>query len=421
MKHKITLLIFICLLVAGCDANPSRTPLTLNENQSLIVAWVDRGNLLIWQQGDDSPRQIATGAVVRPYIAPDGQHIAFTRGPNGRSDTLWLVDIAGTSEQLLMGEGKPRGFRTGQALVGDVGWLDESTIYANTAKSSNLGIHFNDDLYRINTRTREVSLILRPGDGGKFFFSPDKKHIAVTSAGTYGKQDGRISVMEPIPTGGTTDLLYYIGVATGSEAPFYPHLQWTPDNQSILTALPDSDLIYHDMETTENIPPTRLWQFPIENPSDRNLIGSVTSSIFGLPLWSDDDSHLLYLRRTPNSNDFTIVVAQVNGENPLDYQSGTAGTIEPPKWLPHSQQFIYSLDNPGTVYLGQANQEPQLLSEQAVFSPNFLTEDFYVFVTLNTAGTFQLAYARIGYSPVSIGTSLDFIPIFDARFVDAVA
>jgi hypothetical protein len=53
---------------------------------------------MVWQTGDTIPRRVASGGVVQPYIAPDGEHIVFTRGPNGATETLWVVDILGTAE-----------------------------------------------------------------------------------------------------------------------------------------------------------------------------------------------------------------------------------------------------------------------------------------------------------------------------------
>lgn len=419
MTRKFIILAGFALIfvLTGCNLDQARPISKLKTFESLVVAWVDRGNLVVWRTGDDNPRRIASGGVIRPYVSPDGQSIAFTRGPNGRAETLWLADITGTTEILLVGEGNPRVFRSGMSQVGDVGWYDETTLYINTIGGSGIDTKPRDDLYRVNARTREVSLILRPGDGGRFAFSPDKKFIAVASAGTYGRQDARVAVVDPLAIDGATNLIFYIGVATGSEAIFRVNPQWTPDSQSVLTAIPESDLIYSE---TGDPAPTSLWQLPIDTPSDRNLLGSVRSSFFGLPRWSDDREKMLYLRRTPESNEFTIVIADANGDNPVDYATGDAGVIELPRWIPDTQKFFYTSENPGNVLVGQVGEEAEALSDEVVYNPLFVRDDLYVFVTSPAvaADGFQMQYARIGHSSINIGGAGGTVPLFDAVLVE---
>lgn len=413
----IALLLTLMTVLSACGGIDTRPVSQLEPIEKLVVAWVDSGNLIVWTQGDNIPRRIAVGGVIRPFVSPDGQWVAYTRGPAGRADTLWVVDIAGNAEMMLMGEGTPRGLVSGQAFVGDVGWFDDTTLYANTLSGSAVDLRANDNLYRINIRTREVSLILRNGEGGKFVVSPDESKIATVSAGTYGRQNARISVVDPLALEDATNLLFYIGVASGAEVPFHPRLQWTADSLSVLTAIPDSDLIYSETEAT--VPPTRLWQLPIDTPSDRNLLGSVSASFFGLPTWSDSAEQMLYLRRTPESNTFTIVIADVNGDNPVDYLTGDAGTIELPQWIPNSNRFIYTADTPGNILIGERGQEPISLSGEITYSPEFITDDLYLFVTSKavSADGFQLRYAKLDQQSVEISDVGQSIPLFDAVLV----
>ena len=409
----------IILILTGCNLDQARPVSKLKTFESLVVAWVDSGNLIVWRQGEATPRRIASGGVIRPYISPDGERIAFTRGPGGRAETLWVVDAGGTTEFLLVGEGNPRIFRNGVSLVGDVAWFDETTLYVNTFTGSGIDTRFNDDLYRVNARTREVSLILPAGEGGRFVVSPNGEQIAVVSAGTYGRQDARISVVDPLAIDGATNLLFYIGIATGSESVFHPTLKWTADSQSLLVAIPDADLIYSETESEGDVPPTRLWQLPVDAPSDRNLLGSVRASFFGLPRWSDSARQILYLRRTPESNEFTLVIADANGDSPTDYDSGEGGTIELPQWMPNRDQFFYTKENPGNVMIGRRGEEPQPLSQEVVFAPQFIADDIYVFVTSQAiaADGFQLRYARLNHQSVEIGDAGQSIPLFDAVLV----
>jgi Tol biopolymer transport system component len=418
MTHKIiVILISLVIFLTGCNLDQAQPVSKLKTYESLVVAWVDKGNLIVWRQGEDNPRRVASGGVIRPFVSPDGERIAYTRGPNGRAETLWLVDTTGTTEFLVVGEDNPRIFRNGESQVGDVAWFDATTLYINTTTGRDFDTQFNDDLYRINARTREVSLILPAGEGGRFAVSPDNTQIATVSAGTYGRQDARISVIDPLAIDGATNLLFYIGVATGAETVFHPHIQWAEDSQSILVAIPDADLIYS--ETEASVPPTRLWQLPVDTPSDRNLMGSVRGSYFGLPIWSDNDTQMLYLRRTPQSNEFTVVIADANGDNPTDYLTGDSGTIELPQWLPNSNRFIYTVENLGNVMIGQRGVDSQPLSQEVVYTPQFISDELYLFVTSQAIATdgFQLRFARLNQQSVEIGNVGQNIPLFDAVLV----
>ena len=93
-----TLNIALLLLLTACNliqSNTASTPLpTADKTAVLTVAWVEAGNLVVWRQGDSLPRRIASGGVVRPYLAPDGQHVAFTRGVKYGDSERNVLDVA---------------------------------------------------------------------------------------------------------------------------------------------------------------------------------------------------------------------------------------------------------------------------------------------------------------------------------------
>jgi hypothetical protein len=418
-------LILLLVLLTGCNliaptghvATPS-TATSLPGEERLVVAWVENGNLMVWQTGDSIPRRVASGGVVQPYIAPDGNNIAFTRGPNGATETLWSVDVLGTAEQQIVGE-RPRGYIPGTHQVGDVAWLDEAVLYFNTLSQAGPAYVPVNDLYRANIRTREVALILAPTEGGRFSISPDKQTIVIVYPGTYGRQDGRIAALDPLKIREPRDLLFFVGVATGSERAFYPTVQWLPDSSAVLTAIPDSDLVYADSDAQFEIPLTRLWRLPIANPSDRELLGSLRISFFGLPRWSDDGEAMTFLRRAPGTNDFTAYVGDRTGANDRALYAGTAGTIEQPQWIPDSRDFFYARAEPDSsivYYIGGIERESQRLSEESVLLPIFVSRDAYVYASIGN-GRIDMRFARMGAASQFIGSAGTAIPIFDAVLV----
>lgn len=414
----IGLLLF--LLAACTPPAPGPAPTAEGSSapgQRLVVAWVEGGNLMVWSQGEELPRRVASGGVVQPFIAPDGRHIAFTRGPGGRPETLWVVDLAGRAEQMLAGGGTPRS--TAGALIADVGWLDGAVLYFNTAAQSPLGLDPHNNLYRANIRTREVALLLGPGRGGRFVISPDRQRIALVYPGTYGRQDGRISVTDPLARIGPRSLLFFVGVATGAEYAFYPELHWLPDSSALLVAIPHRDLIYS--ETEPDPPLTQLWRLPADNPGGRTLLGGVRASFFGLPRWSDEGGLLLYMQRVPGSNSFRALAALANGDEPAEYATGEAGALEPARWLPGEGRFVYTQGSAGTVWLGSYGMAPQRLTDEVAYRPLFVSAEMYVFITPQAmaADGFQMRYAQVGQASQPIGPAGSALPVFDAVLAPA--
>jgi hypothetical protein len=391
--------------------NVAPSPAPAQASDSLTVAWVEQGNLVAWQPGMGAPRRIASGGVIRPYLAPDGRHVIFTRGPEGAPETLWVVDTPGTAEQELVPRGGIRAFRGGEIWIGDVGWLDETIIYFNTIRRTETSREAQDDLYRANVRTREVALMLTGTEGGAFTFSPDRQRIAVVYPGTYGRQDGRIRVIDPLAFEDES-LLFFIGVSTGSEYKFYPRIFWEPDSRAMRVAIPDADLVYDDV----NAPPTTLWRLAVDG--ERDNLGSVPASFFGQPQWSDDAMNLTYLRRvgSGNSNIFELVIANGDGQQPAVYASGQAGTIEPAAWIPGTSRFAYAQGNPGEYWLGGVGLSPERLPPdgELMYTPLFVDPSIYVYATA-LGDTFELRYRRLDDSePATIATVTGGFPVFDA-------
>ncbi len=404
-------------ILAACNLSAqsqgtSPSPFPSNSSETLTVVWVERGSLMAWQSGIGEARRIASGGVIFPYLAPDGQHVVFTRGPQGTPETLWVVDILGTAEQELVPRGELRPFRGGEVWINNVGWLDESVIYFNTLRRTENSREAQDDLYRANIRTREVALILPGTEGGAFTFSLDRQHIAVVYPGTYGRQDGRIRLIDPLAFENDS-LLFFFGVSTGSEYKFYPTIFWEPDSTAFRVAIPDGDLVYDDV----NAPPTTLWRLTVEG--ERENLGSVPASFFGQPQWSADATALTYLQRigSADSNDFELVVADGDGQNPTVYANGQAGTLQPGTWIPGVNRFAYAQGNPGEHWLSGVGMTPERLPD-SVFMPVFVDSETYVYAT-GLGETFELRYRRLGDSEAAlVATVSGGFSRFDAVLTD---
>jgi hypothetical protein len=382
------------LLLTACtlaEQQGTSAPTSVPGEPSLTVAWMQNGDLYVWQQASGETRRTTSGGVVRPYVAPDGRHIAFTRGPQGIAESLWVVDADGTAEQQIANHDNIHYSGSGRVLIGQVAWLDNQVLLFNTLEQTETSITARDDLYRVDVQTRETALLLVPGEGGAFSISPDRQHIATVYPGTYGTQDAVIRITDPLARA-TDELLFFVGVSTGASYKFYPELYWTPDSSAVLVAIPDADLIYDESAA----PPTTLWRLPIATPSARDIIGTLQTSFFGLPRWSSNGEQMVYLRRAEGATDntFELYVAAGDGTNPVLYASGEIGTLEPARWLHATETFTYVQN--GVLWLGSANNPPQRLpnADELVISVMFTESPLYVFTSFGQNGA-ELRYARL--------------------------
>jgi Tol biopolymer transport system component len=372
----------------------------------LRVVWVEQDNLFAWTQ-ESASKQLASGSVVRAYIAPDGERIAFTRGTDGRAESLWVVNFDASDPQELVSSSTLQSAADNVSVIADVAWLDASTLYFNTIQTGSLGLQYQNDLWRVNIDTGQSNRLLAPGDGGAFTFSPDARHIAIIFPGTYGETDGRIHLSD-IATTEAQNSFSFTGVSTGAEYPFYPEVFWEPDSNALLVAIPDQDLIYADGGGSS----VALWRLGIDGSQEQ--IGSVNASFFGLPRWSGDATKMLFLRRVGDrgGNEFNLMIADANGENAVEYASDEAGSIGLPAWIPGSTQFMYPQGEPGTYWLGSPDAPSHRLSEQ-IFSPKFVGQTGVVFTTVSES-SYELRYLQWDASTsILLGKVAEPLPIFD--------
>lgn len=406
--------IILCLLflLAACGANATPTPtiapatpepMILPEVDippGLRVAWAADDDLFLWRPGDDAPRQLVTGDVIAPYLAPDARRIAYTVGGEpGRAESLWVVDREGES---------PR--RVAEAnYINQVAWLDSETLYFNTLEATPLGASPRDDLYRVDLRTDDVTLLPY---GGQFGFSPDSRYVVLVTAGTYGETPGTVQVVDLSANGDPVERLAFPAVSTGSHTRFYPAVQWL-DADTLWTAIPEADLLYN--ETNGGV--VALWRLDVSGEVEQG--GSVPASLYGLPVLSPSGSRIAYLTRLPEQNRFELVIAQADGTQPQTIVNGDAGALLPPQWV--GNRVVFAHDS--AYWIATPGSDPVRwvdLNAQAITQPR-VVGDGLVYVTLSASGGFELHYAPVGSAPggnLLIAATGRNLPTFDAVLED---
>ncbi len=424
LKQHLPLLLLI-LSAAACalpGAIPTPTPTTAPtpvEAGRLVVTWVESGNLMIWRSGEEFPRRIASGAVVRPVLSPDGAYIAFTRGPQGSTLALWAADAEGIAERELIGpDALAVDVDTAQYTrqIGQIGWLDDHTVLFNTVLVPQLpgpGGGKADDLWRADVLTGEATRLLPDGQGGDFTISPDGSLIALTTPGIYGAEQGRIRLTDAQGQA-MTDLLRFDAVSTASEYAFYPGMHWLPDSQALLTAIPDPDLVY---PAAQGQPPrtVALWRLNVEGSA--TPIGDVPATFFGLPRWSPDGTWMTYLEQVgdPATNTLGLVLARGDGSQPARLLTGTAGSLEPPQWS--AAGFTYTFGAPGDLWLGRPGAAPVRFPAdgESAFALTWADPTTAVYATAPTA-PYELRLADLNNPIPAVITSVGSgTPTFDAR------
>ncbi len=392
MRHAWILLLF---LAACTQTEPTTILLPLDGR--LVLAWEQEQQVFIWQTGVSAPQQIASDGVVQVFVAPDGEHIATTRGANRAPETLWIIAVDGSGERQLVGENLAED-QSGAMQIGDVRWLDGETLYFNTLSPAQPTFLPNDDLYRVAVSTGEITQVLPAGEGGRIHISPDQQHMLLIHPGRYGETEGRIQLYNPQMQDEPRLLLSYPAVATASEFPFYPEVFWLPDSSAALVAIPDSDAIYSEMNVSA-ASPIRLWRLPLADSEQSTLIGTVLASFFGLPRWSGDASQMLFLRRNEVSGGIALYLADGSGADEQVYlQDASALLGAAPRWIPGAQQFFYAdaLPSGETMYaIGSRDAQPMRLTMGAMLLPQFVNESYFLALFPTGGNTLELRLVRL--------------------------
>lgn len=425
MPTRPALLMTLALLLAlgGCNlpaASPTATPVppqTPPPTARLIAVWADGGNLLAWRTGDDLPRRIAAGGVIQPWLSPDGQQVAFTRGPGGAATSLWVADVGGVAERQLAGpdtlsSATPAGVRR---EIGQVAWAGPDTLYFNTVFIPVEPMPASGkaaDLWRADTRRGIVTRLLEDGAGGDFALSPDGSQIALVWPGFYGHEPGRIWLagLDGAPQ---RDLLSFEAVATASEYAFYPALHWLPDSRALLTAIPEPDLIY---PAVEGAGPrlASLWRLSVTG--DPQQLNALPASFFGLPRWSPDGAWLTLLEIVGprEDNQVRLVLAAGDGGNPVSILESSVGVLEAPRWS--AAGYTYAAPAPGELWLGIPGLPPARIpsAQEPAFAPRWADASLLVYASAPAPPYELRAFDRDSGVITAIATAGASPPAFDA-------
>jgi hypothetical protein len=346
----------------------------------LKVAYVMHDNVWLWTEDDGSISLTGMGDVGGVRLSDDGQLVVFWRGTN-----LWVINSDGTDERNLTTQRDFAGIEISDEIApyvqnivaNQVAWRPGThELFFNTAPQlDGPGLFLNDDLWVIDVDSGQLSLILSPGEGGNFYFSPDGRQLAVVTS-------GRIDLMDP-DGGNRREGLSHTPVITYSEFAYYAIPTWAADSSSFMAAIPPVDIMAGDHQ------PTSIWSKSIDERPAR-LVGNLTA--LPGPIFSPDLSHVAYLfgdgpATGPDSPPPGLAIAEIgpDGLGESTVYSQQADYLA--EWSPDGLSFIYTPAG-FTVpirHIGTLAGDPLAMGDgqSAIAQSNWVDENHILFLQKN--------------------------------------
>jgi sugar lactone lactonase YvrE len=264
---------------------------------TLEVAFVEDGNILVWDEATQQTRTIvSSGDVFSVTTSDDGQMIAFTRGASvGGLDGheqfgLWAMDRAGGDPRELVSAEDLRQLidpsERESSNFFQLGWVPQShqLIFSGTkyiAQAEGLSHAVPHGAYLVDTDNGGVAVLAEATENLHFVPSPDGKQVALMSPGALGfvNVDG---------SNKRQDVLTY--PEAGLPGPLFPTGVWTEDSRDfVMTGSFESD---PDL----NVDFT-LWRVPVDGSAPEAL-GAVTGSHPNSVTFSPDGKSASFLQTT---------------------------------------------------------------------------------------------------------------------------
>ncbi len=245
-------------------ATPTETTLPLYTLDGLRMAYVVDGNIYLQDSGAQPVQLTSSGMDGAPYITSDGKRVIFYRGKLYEDTEVWMINIDGSGEELLipspalsnLGYGKYTEvnelyyFHKSNQLIFSTRDFKPSGDKASDV--NRIGARSNNDLLLLNVDSGVLKRILFPADGYLFLLSPDEKRIAVQRKGlvdiidTHGQTLRRNLITYPYPDGYSF---------------FSLPLYWTADSSQLITMLPIYEADYPPDDGPDQL---NVWKYPLD-------------------------------------------------------------------------------------------------------------------------------------------------------------
>jgi Tol biopolymer transport system component len=343
---------------------------------ALHVAFFKGSSLWLWVEGQGAAPLMETDAQGAVKISDDGTRVAYVRGDG----SLWAVNSDGSDPRQLVSAADFAAMEPTNpgVVLYHFDWVPASHALAyNTQLRTEVGLMLTDDLHLVDADSLEGTMLLRPGEGGEFVYSPDGAQIAIVTAESISLVDADGGNRRPVHT--------YQPVVTYSQFQFYARPVWAADSSSLRVAIPPAD------PQAEPSALTSLWYLPTDGTSSR-LVGNIMVAPNSRPLFSPDLGHVLHL-----AGEGSLLVTDLGTGQTEPYQSGVEDLLG---WSPDSRYFAF-LTFPGGEPQTQigglyAPSVPAFSdAEAASIDLQWVGAYHYLFLT-NSPGTWEIRLGEVG-------------------------
>ncbi|MGW8227052.1 MAG: hypothetical protein ACWGOY_15025 [Anaerolineales bacterium] len=362
----------------------------------LRLAYLDQGNLWVWDEGTEPISLTSSGDVQQLRLAPSGEKVIFTRQYGEGAAELWAADLTDSTTLLLTGGSELSGgieilpFSTDESLVafthlanqisGEL-WvahldgsgarrlvstadlmgivsedLADSAVPAGvtwipntysltydaqpTFESDGIYIFVQRQNWVVDAMTGDQAALLPEGDGGLVSYSPGGATMMINTPETLKFMN--LETQEVIPAG-----VDFFAVGFG-EYYAYPAMAWTGDSQAVLLAQPEAEGYDQDL-------PVTIWRVPVDGSSATKMLE--VTGFFPSFWFSPELENVAYWQgMAPESNFRHLNFAALDGSQHIIYASGEL--INFIGWLPDFRHFLYVLGDPEKPFVGDLCGEP---------------------------------------------------------------
>lgn len=353
------------------------------------LAYVSNGDVWIIK-GNNAPVQLTqVGDVIDVRLSDDGERVVYEREQQPNYTSRWeAIDADGGSPMPLLD----------QADLDNLYPLDGAehfriylfafipgtyeALFTTRAVFIGPGLATNDDLYRLDTYTGQITTVIPRGDGGDFVLSPDGAILAISTPTGIGLANIDGSNLQH-------DLITFTPVITYSEYMYSPPPVWLPDSSAFGVAIPSEDPLAPDTNGT-------VWTITTNGTTNEVLTldgNFLFPQAFGAPLLSSTHQTVAAVRDTQVQNVSQLVLANLNNANEVVYEQGNLRWYG---WSPDGLHFAYAL-NSTDLKIGQEGQPPINLASGVTFE--WISEDEYIFVD-GQAGAWNVYHGELGTPPV---------------------
>lgn len=338
------------------DAQPSPTadtpvapPLSM---QTYFLVYTNNGDLWALTPEGTTRQLTSVGDVADVLLSSDRRLIVYVR-QSFQSDLFELraINADGSGDRQILSQATLDGL---YPLDGALHYLPSqmefipntySLLFNTRAVFDGPGLVKNDDLYRLNVDTAELTPLIGRERGGDFQISPDGEKLAISQPDSIAMADIDGSNLRP-------DLVSFQPVITYSEYQYYPVMVWANDSSRFGVFIPSSDPL------AEN-PSGTVWIVPVEGIPQS--FAPIQGQIFfpqsnGRSLLSADMQTVVFLREDGESS---LYLSNVDGSDSRLYDQGS---LQWQGWNTDGSSFAYRRAEV-RLALGRPDTDPRPLAD----------------------------------------------------------